>query len=354
MHQDNCRESARFSIEPIEPRVLMSFSGGIDPGMVNFPFHVAIVAQIRHFGAPSNWKVMADGQGGEIHPALMKAQARIEAAMVQVQAAIFAPTQLVYSPPQVVFIIYNPQAPSRPAVPPPVIDNPPISDTGNVTSPAGNNVVASNSAPVTPANLAARTSSMRFAGAVNELLSSVQGAATTTAAQAASHTLSGVAEAATSLTSGNLSLSGAAMVYLSMIPDGEFSSQFAMIPLPPQASLEAPVQKMAEAVVEAAATVLPSAQAIHEIAQLGSPLMLLGDSIANFVEESAAIPAAIVQVTGSQTAWAVTFTVLAVDAVLLAYHFHRLRKLRALTQADTYLLPFAQDGSIPKGYEHKL
>lgn len=72
------------------------------------------------------------------------------------------------------------------------------------------------------------------------------------------------------------------------------------------------------------------AQRIFTFAHLGSPLNFVGDSVASFVEDSAsATITAVAGMTNPSTTgpWALTFTVLAADAILLAY-IHRNRKPR--------------------------
>jgi len=81
----------------------------------------------------------------------------------------------------------------------------------------------------------------------------------------------------------------------------------------------------AEEAITAAAQALPITQRF-EIAHLGSPFMLLGDSIGAFIEESAGINAVATpeqMITRPYRAWMVTFAVITIDAALLTYYQKR-------------------------------
>lgn len=82
----------------------------------------------------------------------------------------------------------------------------------------------------------------------------------------------------------------------------------------------------------------PAPRVFH-FAHLGDPMMLLGDAIASFADESVALAAAAVEGSASRTtrAWAVTAAVVAIDAAVLAY-WYRAGKRRA-GAGVTYSLP---------------
>lgn len=71
---------------------------------------------------------------------------------------------------------------------------------------------------------------------------------------------------------------------------------------------------------------------LFEFAHLGSPMTLLADSMAGFIEDSAAIPVAtsVAAQARSQMPWLITASVIAADVVLLTY-MHRRRARRAGT-----------------------
>jgi hypothetical protein len=68
-------------------------------------------------------------------------------------------------------------------------------------------------------------------------------------------------------------------------------------------------------------------QRFFEFAHLGSPLALLSDSVASFVEDSASLPMMVAQGRASGP-WALTAGVIAADLILLTYMHRRSRRLR--------------------------
>jgi hypothetical protein len=79
-------------------------------------------------------------------------------------------------------------------------------------------------------------------------------------------------------------------------------------------------------VAAAAVDAMQGVPQYFEFAHLGSPLMLLADSVGNFVRESASIPMTIATAdVQSQSPWLLTIGVIAADVVLLTY-MHRRKK----------------------------
>jgi hypothetical protein len=90
----------------------------------------------------------------------------------------------------------------------------------------------------------------------------------------------------------------------------------------------------ADLAVSAAVHALPAPRQIFQFARIGSPFMLLADSVGEFIQESASMTGMITQPSAAQhpRAWTVTFTVIAADVAMLSYYFHTRRKAR-LAQA---------------------
>jgi hypothetical protein len=94
---------------------------------------------------------------------------------------------------------------------------------------------------------------------------------------------------------------------------------------------------VAEAVAAAVAPV--AARRVFEFASLGSPFTLLADSVAAFVEDSAAMPResspllAAAAPAQPNSPWALTATVIAADIVLLTYMHRRRIQARRLAEA---------------------
>jgi hypothetical protein len=126
-----------------------------------------------------------------------------------------------------------------------------------------------------------------------------------------------------------------AMVYASVLPQE-------LAPAAAEArGVVAAVRVMADApaaaadlAVSAAVHALPAPRQIFQFARIGSPFMLLADSVGEFIQESASMTGMITQPSAAQhpRAWTVTFTVIAADVAMLSYYFHTRRKAR-LAQA---------------------
>ena len=86
-------------------------------------------------------------------------------------------------------------------------------------------------------------------------------------------------------------------------------------------------QRVQSAAAEAAVGTVLANQRFFEFAHLGSPFALLSDSVANFVEDSASLPAVVAQARSSHP-WALTAGVAVADVVLLTYMYRQSRKLR--------------------------
>ncbi|MEA2709527.1 MAG: hypothetical protein QOF78_2128 [Phycisphaerales bacterium] len=84
----------------------------------------------------------------------------------------------------------------------------------------------------------------------------------------------------------------------------------------------------AQAAASIADAVTPVAQAAaYDIVHMGSPFTLLADSLATFIEESAAVPGVVAQA-DSRGPWMLTAGVIATDVVILTYVYRRKTKLR--------------------------
>jgi hypothetical protein len=86
----------------------------------------------------------------------------------------------------------------------------------------------------------------------------------------------------------------------------------------------------ADLAVSAAVHALPAPRQVLQFARIGSPFMLLADSVGEFIQESAAMTG-ISQPTSAaqhQRAWMITFSVIAADVAMLSYYFHTRRKTR--------------------------
>jgi hypothetical protein len=81
----------------------------------------------------------------------------------------------------------------------------------------------------------------------------------------------------------------------------------------------------------ASAAMAPTA-ATYEIVHLGSPFTLLADSLASFVEESATVNNVLAQARPTKP-WALTFTVLAADLVVVSYVYRRKKTSRRVALA---------------------
>jgi hypothetical protein len=81
---------------------------------------------------------------------------------------------------------------------------------------------------------------------------------------------------------------------------------------------------------------LHSPTRVFHIAHLGSPLALVSDSIAAFIEESAGLrPSTTPAGSGHYRAWLLTAAIMTADAALLTYYYQRSRKLRRMVFAST-------------------
>ena len=88
----------------------------------------------------------------------------------------------------------------------------------------------------------------------------------------------------------------------------------------------APVDLATQVVAPVARTVagvVAPTVAAYEIVHLGSPFTLLADSLATFVEESAAVSNVVAQTTDTRGPWTLTFGVIAADLFVLSYVYRR-------------------------------
>lgn len=87
-----------------------------------------------------------------------------------------------------------------------------------------------------------------------------------------------------------------------------------------------------ELAMASAASILPSPYRAAEIVRMGSPMMLVADSIGAFIEESVSMAtlASKPQPENNYRAWLVTGAVVAADLILLSYCFYRRRQLQVV------------------------
>ena len=110
--------------------------------------------------------------------------------------------------------------------------------------------------------------------------------------------------------------------------------------------IAAPAEQLASriegAFATSAASVLPR-QRFFEFAHLGSPLALLSDSVAGFIDDSASIPTVVAQARPGSP-WTLTFSVVAADVFLLGYVYRRRaiskRRRQAFARVATPAYPF--------------
>lgn len=85
-----------------------------------------------------------------------------------------------------------------------------------------------------------------------------------------------------------------------------------------------------ELAMASAVTILPNPYRAAEIVRMGSPMMLVADSIGAFIEESVNMASIVTRETppNNRRAWLVTGAVVAADLALLTYCFYRRRQLQ--------------------------
>jgi hypothetical protein len=104
-----------------------------------------------------------------------------------------------------------------------------------------------------------------------------------------------------------------------------------------EAAVAGAAEKVEGLLAQTAASVANTPVRAYEFAHLGSPITLLADSLASFVEDSASMPVAAAQVR-SQGPWMLTFGVLAADVVVLTY-MHRKSVKRRMRSSSSLLQP---------------